>query len=153
MPFPETARPILVVREPSAQSASRPPLRNAPRLRYESLHRAMNVSLATIGLVLAAPILLVFAVLVKVTSPGPIFYSQARVGLDRRKERGRENPYDRRTRNLGGHPFMIYKFRTMGVNAERPNSPVWAAKGDARVTAVGRVMRKYRIDELPQLFN
>jgi len=48
---------------------------------------------------------------------------------------------------------MIYKFRTMRADAERPSGAVWATKGDARVTPVGRVMRKYRVDELPQLFN
>jgi lipopolysaccharide/colanic/teichoic acid biosynthesis glycosyltransferase len=48
---------------------------------------------------------------------------------------------------------MIYKFRTMRVDAERPSGAVWATKGDARVTPVGRIMRKYRVDELPQLFN
>ena len=111
----------------------------------------MNITLASIGLVLAAPIMLVFAVLVKLTSPGPIFYAQARVGLDRRRSRA-TGPYDRRTRDLGGRPFMILKFRTMRIGAEK-NGAQWAVKRDARVTSVGRVMRKYRIDELPQLVN
>jgi lipopolysaccharide/colanic/teichoic acid biosynthesis glycosyltransferase len=93
----------------------------------------------------------VFAILVKLTSPGPIFYAQARVGLDRRRT-GALGPYDRRTRDLGGRAFMILKFRTMRVDAEK-NGAVWAVKRDARVTRVGRVMRKYRIDELPQLVN
>jgi lipopolysaccharide/colanic/teichoic acid biosynthesis glycosyltransferase len=104
------------------------------------------------GLLLAAPVMLVFAVLVKLTSPGPIFYAQARVGLDRRGTRRDGTPYDRRTRDLGGRPFMIMKFRTMRMDAEK-NGAVWAVRRDARVTSVGRVMRKYRIDELPQLFN
>jgi lipopolysaccharide/colanic/teichoic acid biosynthesis glycosyltransferase len=92
-----------------------------------------------------------FAILVKLTSPGPIFYAQARVGLDRRRS-GATGTYDRRTRDLGGAAFMILKFRTMRVDAEK-NGAVWAVKRDARVTRVGRVMRKYRIDELPQLIN
>jgi lipopolysaccharide/colanic/teichoic acid biosynthesis glycosyltransferase len=95
--------------------------------------------------------MLVFAILVKLTSPGPIFYAQARVGLDRRRS-GATGPYDRRTRDLGGRAFMILKFRTMRVDAEK-NGAVWAAQRDVRVTRVGRVMRKYRIDELPQLVN
>jgi lipopolysaccharide/colanic/teichoic acid biosynthesis glycosyltransferase len=111
----------------------------------------MNVALASIALVLAAPVMLVFAVLVKLTSPGPIFYTQARVGLDRRRARTTRD-YDRRTRDLGGKPFMILKFRTMRTGAES-NGAVWATRRDSRVTTVGRIMRKYRIDEFPQLFN
>jgi len=138
-----------------------------PRSRSETMQRAMNLTIASVALVLVSPIMLVFAALVKLTSPGPIFYSQARVGVNRRRtsrdsveavdnagERRRGyKPYDRRARNIGGHPFMIYKFRTMRADAERPSGAVWATKGDARVTPVGRVMRKYRVDELPQLFN
>ena len=96
--------------------------------------------------------MLVFAVLVKLTSPGPIFYTQARVGLDRRRGSGAPSSYDRRTRDLGGRPFMILKFRTMRIGAEK-NGAVWAVKRDTRVTRVGRIMRKYRIDEFPQLLN
>jgi lipopolysaccharide/colanic/teichoic acid biosynthesis glycosyltransferase len=131
------------------------------------MQRAMNLTIASAALVAVSPIMLVFAALVKLTSPGPIFYSQARVGVNRRRtsrnasdagtqaaeRRGAHKPYDRRARNIGGHPFMIYKFRTMRVDAERPSGAVWATKGDARVTPVGRIMRKYRVDELPQLFN
>jgi lipopolysaccharide/colanic/teichoic acid biosynthesis glycosyltransferase len=112
----------------------------------------VNITLASIGLVLAAPIILVFAVLVKLTSPGPIFYAQARVGLDRRRTARMSSAYDRRTRDLGGRPFMILKLRTMQIGAEK-NGAVWAVQKDARVTAVGRLMRRYRIDELPQLVN
>lgn len=105
-----------------------------------------------LGLIVASPVLVVFAALVKLTSPGPIFYSQARVGLDRRRSARRESRYDRRARDLGGRPFMILKFRTMRRDAEK-HGAVWASKGDTRVTGVGRVMRKYRIDEIPQLVN
>lgn len=123
------------------------------RPRSEELDRAVNVVIALIGLVLAAPVMLVFAALVKLTSPGPIFYSQARVGLDRRRPGAARSTDDRRTRDLGGRPFMIFKLRTMKTGAEKPNNAVWATKGDPRVTAVGRIMRKYRIDEVPQLIN
>jgi lipopolysaccharide/colanic/teichoic acid biosynthesis glycosyltransferase len=112
----------------------------------------MNVSLAAVGLLLTGPIMFVFAVLVRVTSRGPIFYRQARVGLDRRHTGLAPGAYDRRSRDLGGRPFLILKFRTMRTDAET-NGAVWAVKRDARVTRIGRVMRKYRIDELPQLLN
>ena len=112
----------------------------------------VNTVLASLGLILAAPVMLVFAIVVKLTSPGPIFYTQARVGLNRRRAFRSTSAYDRRTRDLGGRPFMILKFRTMQVGAEK-NGAQWAVKRDARVTTVGRVMRKYRIDELPQLVN
>jgi lipopolysaccharide/colanic/teichoic acid biosynthesis glycosyltransferase len=146
----ENVRAIPVVREPDLRRT--PTAHDAPaQIRSEHLHRIVNITLASIGLVLAAPIMLVFAVLVKLTSPGPIFYAQARVGLDRRRS-GAPGAYDRRTRDLGGRAFMILKFRTMAVGAEK-NGAVWAVRKDARVTRVGRVMRKYRIDELPQLVN
>lgn len=134
-------------------SDSREPQQLNPRPRSVPLQRAMNILIAAIALVCVCPIMLLFAALVKLTSPGPIFYSQARVGLDRRRLRADTAMYDRRTRNVGGRPFMIYKFRTMRVNAEGANGAVWATKTDSRVTRVGGVMRKYRVDELPQLFN
>jgi lipopolysaccharide/colanic/teichoic acid biosynthesis glycosyltransferase len=113
----------------------------------------MNILIASIALVCVSPIMVVFAALVKLTSPGPIFYTQARVGLDRRRLRPDTAMYDRRTRNVGGRPFMIYKFRTMRINAEGANGAVWATRTDSRVTSVGGIMRKYRVDELPQLIN
>jgi lipopolysaccharide/colanic/teichoic acid biosynthesis glycosyltransferase len=120
--------------------------------RSEIVDRLVNTTLASLGLILAAPVMILFAVLVKLTSPGPIFYTQARVGLNRRRAFRSTSTYDRRTRDLGGRPFMILKFRTMQIGAEK-NGAQWAVKRDARVTRVGRVMRKYRIDELPQLIN
>jgi lipopolysaccharide/colanic/teichoic acid biosynthesis glycosyltransferase len=113
----------------------------------------MNIILASVALVLVSPVMLLFAVIVKLTSPGPIFYSQPRVGLDRRRTSVGSKEYDRRTSDLGGLPFMIYKFRTMHVGAEPGNRAVWATKEDSRVTPVGGLMRKLRLDELPQLFN
>ena len=113
----------------------------------------MNITIASVGLLLASPVMVVFAILVKLTSPGPIFYTQPRVGIDRRRSSTPPGAYDRRTRDLGGLPFLIYKFRTMRVGAEAGHGAVWAAKGDTRVTRIGGIMRKLRIDELPQLFN
>jgi lipopolysaccharide/colanic/teichoic acid biosynthesis glycosyltransferase len=124
-----------------------------PRPRSTGIARAMNVTIALIALILISPVMLVFAVLVKLTSPGPIFYSQPRVGIDRRRSTIGSKKYDPRTADLGGLPFMIYKFRTMYVGAEQRNGAVWATRGDARVTPIGGLMRKLRIDELPQLFN
>jgi lipopolysaccharide/colanic/teichoic acid biosynthesis glycosyltransferase len=147
----ERQRPIPVVLEPSTRETSTP--RNEIHAaRFELLNRIMNITLATIGLILAAPIMVVFALLVWLTSPGPIVYTQARVGLDRRRGVREPLTYDRRSRDLGGRPFLILKFRTMRQDAEK-NGAVWAVKRDARVTPLGRVMRKYRIDELPQLIN
>lgn len=123
------------------------------RSRSNGIDRAMNITIASLALILVSPVMLVFALLVKLTSPGPIFYSQPRVGLDRRRSSTGSETYDRRTRDLGGLPFMIYKFRTMYIGAEIRHAAVWATKGDARVTPVGGLMRKLRIDELPQLFN
>jgi lipopolysaccharide/colanic/teichoic acid biosynthesis glycosyltransferase len=124
-----------------------------PRSRHPRIDRVMNVIIASCALVLVSPVMLVFAALVKLTSSGPIFYSQPRVGIDRRRSQRDPNGYDRRTRDLGGAPFMIYKFRTMYVGAEPGRCAVWATQGDARVTPIGGLMRKLRVDELPQLFN
>lgn len=147
----EILRPIPVVKEPAPVKRSTD-LQAAAPTTLDRAHRLMNVVLATLLLVLAAPVMLIFAILVKLTSPGPIFYSQARVGLNRRRDDSASGIYDRRSRDLGGKPFMILKFRTMCIGAEK-NGPVWAQRKDARVTRIGRVMRKYRIDELPQLVN
>jgi lipopolysaccharide/colanic/teichoic acid biosynthesis glycosyltransferase len=83
---------------------------------------------------------------------GPIFYTQTRVGLDHRR-RSLRVVHERRARNIGGSIFTIYKFRSMYVDAEQKTGAVWASKHDPRVTPFGRIMRKTRLDELPQLFN
>jgi lipopolysaccharide/colanic/teichoic acid biosynthesis glycosyltransferase len=114
--------------------------------------RIVNVTVAIIGLVLLLPVLLAVALAVKLTSRGPVFYTQTRVGVDRRWRR-RGAPADQRQQDLGGKPFTIYKFRSMTVDAEREGRAVWATKNDARVTPVGRVIRRTRLDELPQLLN
>lgn len=139
----------------AADAVTRPGAARAvePRPRSEALDRALNVAIASIALVISAPALLLFAVLVKLTSRGPIFYSQTRVGVDRRRGSDRRVAYDRRARDLGGRPFTIFKVRSMYTGAEKPNGAVWATRGDPRVTPVGRVIRKCRVDELPQLLN
>jgi lipopolysaccharide/colanic/teichoic acid biosynthesis glycosyltransferase len=99
----------------------------------------------------ALPLLLLIALAIKLSSRGPVLYTQERVGLDRRLAGSR--PESRRRRDLGGQPFTIYKFRTMRVDAERESGAVWATQNDPRVTPVGRFLRQYRLDELPQLLN
>jgi len=122
------------------------------RPRNEPLNRAINVVIAALVLVVLSPLFLLLAILVKMTSRGPVFYTQTRVGIDRRSTRNTA-PSQRRIQDLGGHIFTIYKFRTMYVNAEHLSGAVWAAREDPRVTPIGRMMRKYRLDELPQLIN
>lgn len=125
-----------------------------PKARSEAVSRALNFVLAAVALLLLAPVLLLIAILVKLTSRGPVFYTQTRIGIDRRWGRNAGDESDpRRGHNLGGRVFTIYKFRTMCVNAEHLSGAVWAAKEDPRVTPVGKFLRQYRLDELPQLFN
>lgn len=103
------------------------------RFWYEKIKRVMDIVLSLIGLVIAIPLMLIFGIAIKLESKGPVFYCQERVGKN-------------------GKVFMLYKLRSMYQNAEE-NGAKWAEKDDPRVTKVGRIMRKTRIDELPQLFN
>ena len=96
--------------------------------------RGMDVVLAAAGLVAFAPLMGLIALAIRLTSPGPVFYGQERMGLD-------------------GRSFQMYKFRSMRVDAEAATGPVWAAEGDGRRTGVGRLLRRYSLDELPQLWN
>ena len=123
-----------------------------PQPRSERAARALNVVLAALLLVVTLPLFVLVALVVKLTSRGPVLYTQLRVGLDRRSREGRA-PLDRRAADVGGRPFTIYKFRSMQVDAEADGRAVWARPGDPRVTPVGRVLRATRLDELPQLFN
>jgi lipopolysaccharide/colanic/teichoic acid biosynthesis glycosyltransferase len=123
-----------------------------PAERSETLNRVLNVVVASFALLLLAPLCVIVALAVKLTSRGPVFYTQTRVGLDRRWNAVRALN-DRRVEDLGGQPFSILKFRSMTVDAEANGQAVWASKHDARVTAVGRVLRKTRIDEIPQFIN
>jgi lipopolysaccharide/colanic/teichoic acid biosynthesis glycosyltransferase len=119
---------------------------------HEGLRRLVNILAASLGLVFAAPIMLIVAIAVKLTSPGPIIYSQVRVGQDRRRRFGRAGD-PRRANDLGGRPFRIYKFRTMRADAEKASGAVWASQNDPRLSPIGGFLRKYRFDELPQLVN
>lgn len=96
--------------------------------------RAVDIFGALVGIVLFSPVMLVVAVLIKLTSPGPIIFKQERVGLHNK-------------------PFMMYKFRSMVQQTEADEKKGWTVPGDPRVTRIGRFIRKTSIDELPQFFN
>ena len=131
-----------------------------PAERSERANRVLNVVIAGLALLILAPVCVLVALVVKLTSPGPVFYTQTRVGLDRRWRRAPDDAApdtteddDRRLEDLGGQPFTILKFRSMRVDAEAGGQAVWATKHDPRITPVGRVLRKTRLDEVPQLIN
>ena len=123
-----------------------------PAVRSEALNRAVNMLIAAVALLVLAPLCVLVALAVKLTSRGPVFYTQTRVGLDRRAAPDAV-PDDRRVEDLGGQPFTILKFRSMRVDAEVGGQAVWATKADPRVTPVGRFIRATRLDEIPQLIN
>jgi len=129
------------------------PLERAPSRRAgERLRRAVNVVVAVLVLVVAAPLMLLVALLIKLDSRGPVIFRQERVGLDRRGSHGPGAENRRRRSDVGGRLFTMYKFRTMTC-APEGSQERWASKDDVRVTRVGRVLRATRIDELPQLVN
>jgi exopolysaccharide biosynthesis polyprenyl glycosylphosphotransferase len=100
----------------------------------KKIKRLLDLFFSVMGIIVLSPILILFAILIKLETPGPIFFKQKRVGKN-------------------GKVFIIYKFRSMIRDAERYTGPVWAGKQDPRITHVGRFIRRVRIDEFPQLFN
>jgi Undecaprenyl-phosphate glucose phosphotransferase len=114
--------PVINVNDPSIQGFN------------SILKRAIDIAISTVALLVLAVPLGIIALLVKLTSRGPVFYQQERMGLD-------------------GKPFTILKFRSMEDDAERETGPVWAQQDDARVTTLGRFLRRSNLDELPQLWN
>ena len=104
------------------------------RRTYAFAKRMFDVVASVAGLIVLSPLLLMMTLLIKLTSKGPIFYTQTRVGRD-------------------GGLFDIYKFRTMVQDAEKNTGPVWAARNDNRLTPIGGFLRKAHIDEIPQLIN
>jgi len=122
-----------------------------PRDRERSGRRLFNFVMAAVGLVLTFPLMLLIAALIKLTSRGPVLFTQMRVGLDRRAL-SNAGGNTRRHTDQGGQPFEMYKFRTMRP-AAGTGKQVWAQADEARITPIGRVLRKLRLDELPQLFN
>ena len=123
-----------------------------PRERSELASIVFNGTVAVLLFILASPFMLLTALVIRLTSRGPVLYTQTRVGIDRRWNRTRAL-HERRREDLGGTPFTIYKFRSMSVDAEANGQAVWATENDSRVTGVGKFIRKTRLDELPQLFN
>jgi Undecaprenyl-phosphate glucose phosphotransferase len=110
-------------------------LRESPLYGWNRLlKRAFDLVLGTLVLLLVSPLMVVVALLVKFTSPGPVLFWQERMGLD-------------------GRSFAMLKFRTMRVDAESQTGPVWTRPEDPRRTAVGTFLRRWSLDELPQLFN
>jgi lipopolysaccharide/colanic/teichoic acid biosynthesis glycosyltransferase len=105
-----------------------------------------------LAVLITAPVMLLVAALVKLSSPGPVIYRQPRVGLDRRGRGRRPADISRRQSDRGGRIFTIYKFRTMRADRAKSDQ-VWASKDDPRITPIGRFLRSSRLDELPQLFN
>src|SRR5205823_4423203 len=94
----------------------------------------LEYGVALVLTALAAPVVLLLAALVKLTSSGPAFYAQTRLGKN-------------------GRPYRLYKLRTMSHDAEKASGPRWSTPGDPRVTRLGRFLRKSHLDELPQLWN
>lgn len=101
---------------------------------YAAMKRTMDIVGALCAIILFSPVMLFSAVMIKITSPGPLIFKQERVGLH-------------------NHTFMMYKFRSMDVQAPEQEKSKWTVKNDPRVTNFGKFMRKTSIDELPQLFN
>ncbi|MBP1636100.1 MAG: wcaJ 1 [Acidobacteria bacterium] len=99
-----------------------------------ALKRAIDIACSAVALLLLAIPLALIALLIRLTSPGPVFYRQERMGLD-------------------GRAFTVYKYRSMFEDAERDTGPVWAAEDDPRCTPIGRLLRRFDIDELPQIWN
>lgn len=122
LPLERLADPALLLAPPAAG------------LPYVAARRALDVALAALGLLLAAPLALLVAAAIKLESRGPVLYRQERVGRN-------------------GRLFTLAKFRSMRQDAEARSGPVWAGADDPRITRVGRWLRKLRIDELPQLWS
>lgn len=114
-------------------TADRRPFPTGPQW-YEAAKPALDTAVALVLLVVTAPLLAVIALMVKLTSRGPAFYSQVRLGKD-------------------GRPFRIYKVRSMTHDCESTSGPRWATADDPRITPVGHILRRTHLDELPQLWN
>lgn len=111
-------------------------IRNVPLTNTVNrmIKRLIDIIGSIVALIIFSPIMLVVAILVKRSSPGPILFAQERIGL-------------------GNKPFKMYKFRSMGVQDPKKEAKEWTTKNDARVTPIGRIIRKTSLDELPQFWN
>ncbi len=104
------------------------------RKRFREFKRLFDITVSGLGMVIAVPIIGFTAIIIKIVSPGPIFFKQERVGW-------------------GGKIFDMYKLRTMKVDAEKETGAVWAQEDDPRLIRFGKIIRKLHLDELPQFFN
>lgn len=104
------------------------------RKRFQQFKRGFDISVSVLGLIICAPIVGLATIVIKIVSPGPVFFKQERVGLR-------------------GKMFNIYKLRTMKLDAEKNTGPVWAQENDPRLIKFGKIIRKMHIDEIPQLVN
>jgi len=98
------------------------------------MKRFFDFLFSFVSILILSPFFVIIGAIIKLSSKGPIIYSQERLGFK-------------------GKPYQIYKFRSMIVNAEEKSGPVWTSDDDPRITPIGKILRKYRIDELPQLIN
>ncbi len=120
--------------EDSIVQAAPPVYQMTRHVSFERIRAAVNISVASVSLVLTSPLILLCMIAVRLSSRGPAVYSQKRLGSK-------------------GRIFTIYKIRTMHLDSERYHGPVWSGPGDPRVTRIGRFLRATHLDELPQLFN
>lgn len=104
------------------------------RRRFREFKRMFDIVVSSIGFVIAAPVVGLTALIIKIVSPGPVFFTQERVGKD-------------------GRIFQIFKLRTMKLDAEKETGPTWAMEDDPRLIKFGKIIRKMHLDELPQFFN
>jgi lipopolysaccharide/colanic/teichoic acid biosynthesis glycosyltransferase len=121
-------------RGPEAAKNTMPPPVGWSRFWYAAVKTPSDCCLALLLLILTAPLLILAGLAVRLSSRGPVIYSQTRLGRN-------------------GHPYTIYKIRTMYHNCEEQSGVCWSTKGDPRITPVGRFLRSTHIDELPQLWN
>lgn len=119
---------------------------------YMGAKRVFDILVSLLALAIFGLMLPALMLIIKLDSPGPTFYSQERVGLNRRRQRHDFSGEDRRKVLQPGRPFKVIKLRTMGTNAES-GGPQWAQVNDVRVTRVGKFLRRSRLDEVPQFLN
>jgi len=125
------------------------------------LKRIFDIVGSISGIILCLPFFIILPILIKLDSPGTVFYRQLRIGHNRRRGERRSpngsnlgrSSRDRRRQNLKGRSFHVIKFRTMVADAEKRCGPVWATRNDPRITRLGHILRKTRLDEIPQFFN
>ncbi len=123
-----------------------------PGVLFLGFKRGCDIVVSLAALACFGLLLPLLAMIIKLDSPGPVFFSQERVGINRRRARQGHEGVERRKVLQPGRPFKVIKLRTMGVHAEA-GGPQWASKNDVRITRVGRFLRKTRLDEVPQFLN